>query len=49
MCSLGQVPVSLDDMDAKLEVARREMLATLAGLESGNALVVSGKKKASYL
>jgi hypothetical protein len=49
MCSLGQVPVNVDNMDAKLEAKRQEMLANLAELEDGSELVIAGKKKATYL
>ena len=49
MCSLGQVPVNVDNMDAKLEAKRLEMLGNLAELEDGSELVIAGKKKAQYL
>ena len=49
MCSLGQVPVNVDNMDAKLEALRLEMLEHLTELEDGSEFVIAGKKKATYL
>jgi hypothetical protein len=49
MCSLGQVPEGLDDMDAKLETVRLAMLAKLSHLEGGSLLVVEGKGKSRYM
>lgn len=49
MCSLGQPPSNLDNIDAKMEKMRLDMIAQLKEMDDSDAYVIEGKQKASYL